>query len=204
MWTHLKSTQLNRCILLYCVYVELNMRNVNMKTSSLASVMVLETTYSLDNICKTICKNQNEIDAVHAAIWIALNKYQWKYQNIPVGDANDAIEATKNHLKKTNRFLEIEGQEAIKRDINELLKKYEKEHAPTRSMILREAGRKMKTVMVSEFYTIKEWRYNREFASKMKNAFKEQCETFPLKKAPCSMDIKFKVPNKLRLNYVLK
>ncbi len=165
--------------------------------SSLANIMNLEFTDSLDTLCYITCENDNEVLAVHSILWQALQKYQWKYQKASVGTPTEEIKSIKNNFNKVITLVKNQGHKSVASELEDICNDIVENKISTKSTILSAVGRMMKAQMTNSWLGLKGWEYDRRFSKLMKTAFKEHCKKFKLESSQLHIDINFKVPKRL-------
>jgi hypothetical protein len=165
-----------------------------MKQKTLLDGIELKSTYSLDILTCTICKNDAEISAVHYVLWKALSKYQWRYQQASVGTPSEEIQSIRTNFKKVIKLVENQGHLSVAHQLETILSEIEKDKLATKKAILRKVGRMMQKDLTSYPYNIKPARYNQKFSRWLKDAFKEYCENYKLNSPQANIDMNFRPP----------
>lgn len=147
------------------------------------------TTSTLDTITNTLCRNDDEVNAVYAAIKSAATHYQWEYQNASKRQYRDISTANTRTLEEAIAILKGLGQNTTASSIEDTLS-VAQESLLTESKTLTAAKRMLKRECTStRTRTISTSRYNRDFAALMIEAWKEWCEAYPIQMAPEGTDI---------------
>ena len=139
----------------------------------------MKSTYALDELVNTVCKDDVEVDAVHKALELALYNYQWQYQKASERAFRDIKKSTSHAVKITVEQLNASGYYQLAEDVLEALA--EGENILTKNKYITQAKELMKDSMIK---SIDAKRYTRDFAKFMEYAFAEHCEKYPLQEVP--------------------
>jgi len=151
----------------------------------------MKSTYTLDIITETICKDDKEVDAVHDALRLALHECQWQYQNASSRQFRDVSKSTSNAINITVKHLMDCGFDQLAEDIVTALE--DDGDTLIQSKFLTSAKQVMKKHLSKH---MKGDRYSRNFATLMASAFTEQCEEYPLPYAPVHIEGDFQEQKK--------
>ncbi len=139
----------------------------------------MKSTYSLELLVNTVCKDNAEVDTVHKALKDALHVYQWQYQKASERAFRDVKKSVSNAVKIVVEQLNALGYHQLAEDIPEALA--DDEDILTRSKFMTKATNLMKSSLLR---SINKDRYTRDFAKIMRDAFSEHCEEYPLREVP--------------------
>lgn len=139
----------------------------------------MKSTYTLDIIIKTICRDDKEVDAVHSALKLALHEYQWQYQNASSKQFRDVSKSTSNAINITIKHLTDCGFDQLAEDIVTALE--DDGSTLIKSKFITSAKQIMRRHLLPH---IGKSRYSRDFATLMISTFTEYCEEHPLPYAP--------------------
>ena len=146
----------------------------------------MKSTDSLDYIIETICRDDDEANAVHKALELALHHYQWQYQNASTKAFRDVNMTTDKALSIVMELLVSVGHDSLANEVDAALAS--DGNTLTKSKFITRAKASMKDTIIQ---TMSPERYSREFASLMVEAFKEHCEKYPLDEAPEDIERQF-------------
>ena len=162
--------------------------------------MKVKTTYSLDIITDTICKNDIQIDMIRNILKNTLECYQWYYQTAT--DHQEYVNAANNSkiaVPKTTKLLRDSGQYTLADEVEEVLYNDPSTSILTKSKVLSQAKKFMKEAILGEKSMEKEYKrrlgkYNKKYSKLLGLAFKEWCEAYPLDSAPEHFDSNWEPP----------
>ena len=143
-------------------------------------------TDTLTHIIENYVKDDKEADAIHHALSIALERYQWQYQNASDMQFRDVELTVNNTIKKAIELLTNMGYDQLADDVATVLEN--DRDLLIKSKFLSSAKKLMEHHAIK---TIKVGRYKKEFAKKMGIAFIEHCKEYPLQYAPCHIEGEF-------------
>ena len=156
----------------------------------------MKTTYSLEILEETICRDDVETRAVHNALELALHRYQWQYQKASSKQFRDVNKSISNAIKITVEQLVSSGYDQLAEDVCEALE--DDVHTLTKNKFITEAKNLIKSSLTK---TIDKNRYSRDFAEPMKKAFIEQCEEYPLQESPGHVEAELEAQKQLDAYY---
>ena len=136
----------------------------------------MKSTYSLDIIIDTLCKNDKEVDIIKTALLNAVSVYQWKYQNADDKRYRDVYNSAQLNISKAAKLMRSVGD-------NQLAEKLEKKlkyMTLTKNDVLEDATELMKNELLDNGMTKR--KHKDKFSNFLKLAFIEWCEEYKLKK----------------------
>jgi hypothetical protein len=152
------------------------------------------STYSLNIIINTLCKNEEEQSNVKKALHDVLNLYQWEYQNTEnYQQYRDAENGAKIAIDKVVQLLRNQGENKLAEDVKFAIYPDSKYSTLTKSKVLSLVKKSIKKKLVEE-YGISESRYNKNIAKRIVTAFEEWCKKYPLSKSPDHFDSSWEAP----------
>ncbi len=153
----------------------------------------MRSTYSLDLVTNTLCKNDKQVDIIRDALKSALAAYQWHYQITT--DHQQYRNAESGATLATNKvvaLLKAKGQDTLANEVEEALYNDRDTSTLVRSKVLSQAKKHMKEYLFD--CGMEEDEHNNKYAKHMERIFMEWCEAYPLAEAPASFDSDFEPP----------
>lgn len=148
------------------------------------------STYSLDIVTTTICRDDAEIKAVLQALKIALWKYQWHYQQASERQNRDVKSAFERSAEIVIEHLRAHGQDVDADNLESAVDMCIDKDILIKSKVFTQVKRIMKEEAL-KCNTIGARRWNNDLAEMMAQAFLDHCEKYPLDNAPSELDTYF-------------
>ncbi len=148
----------------------------------------MKHTWFIEHMATTHCNNDEEVKAMYKALETALRQYQWYYQNASDKKFVTVDNQTRKAIETTLNLLRSQGHDSLIGEIEYALQDSLDDSTLTKSKVLTQAKRTMKSVMIE---TVKQERYDNVFGKLMGEAFIEHCNTFQLDEAPEHFDLHF-------------
>lgn len=150
----------------------------------------MKSTYSLDIITNTLCKDNGQVDIIRSVLKDTLAVYQWHYQTATDHQQHrDAKNGADLAVTKVIALLRSKGQDTLADEVAEALQNDDVASTLTKGKVLSQAKEHMKQKLLSS--GMKPWKYSKEFTKYMEHAFIEWCEKYPLDEAPAHFDNDF-------------
>ncbi len=150
----------------------------------------MKSTYTLDIITDTLCKDDNQADSIRSILKTALDMYQWEYQ---VSTDNQVYRSAKNGaslaVTKVVELLKAKGQNTLADEVEYALYNDDATSTLTRRKVLSQINKYMKKQLIEGGISFS--KYKNEFSVQMETAFHEWCAEYPLEKAPEHFDRDF-------------
>lgn len=154
-----------------------------------------KTTYSIDILFKTICKNPQEKNKIYNSLMNALYLYQWQWQNASTYQKKDLENGAKLAIDKVISLLKAKGDFSVAESVKYSLLDNELDDNDSYKLNKKNIESIVKKFLKKECTTgnecIKESRYNKDFAKYMITSFNELCNEYPTTEAPSHLDSSF-------------